>query len=233
MSAPPPYRFPGMDPWLESPGLWPGVHDRLIIYLADDLNARISPACVAVPGGRLVVEEPLLVSIPPEPRRQTFVEIRDTRAGNTVVTIIEVLSLSNKTPGQDARSQYLRKQEEILAGDVHLVEIDLLRDGEHTVALPAPSLPPSPYCVAIPRANDKVKGWIYPIALPGPLPTIPIPLRVGDDDAGADLQALLEEVYREGRYGDLIDYGAPPEPRLAEAEERWAREVLAGAGGRG
>lgn len=36
-------RFPGMDPWLEHPGLWPGVHNRLIAAIADDLGPRLAP----------------------------------------------------------------------------------------------------------------------------------------------------------------------------------------------
>jgi Protein of unknown function (DUF4058) len=35
--------FPGMDPWLEHPALWPGVHNRLITAIADDLTARVAP----------------------------------------------------------------------------------------------------------------------------------------------------------------------------------------------
>ena len=29
--------FPGMDPYLEHPALWPGVHQSLITYLRDAL----------------------------------------------------------------------------------------------------------------------------------------------------------------------------------------------------
>ncbi len=32
-----------MDPWLEHPVLWPGVHNRLITAIADDLTARVAP----------------------------------------------------------------------------------------------------------------------------------------------------------------------------------------------
>lgn len=39
MSSP----FPGMDPYLEHPTLWPDVHNRLIAALADDLSARVAP----------------------------------------------------------------------------------------------------------------------------------------------------------------------------------------------
>src|SRR5215475_14127478 len=35
--------FPGMDPYLEHPALWPDVHNRLIAALADDLSERVAP----------------------------------------------------------------------------------------------------------------------------------------------------------------------------------------------
>jgi hypothetical protein len=30
-----PMIFPGMDPYLEDPRIWPGVHSPFIVYLAD------------------------------------------------------------------------------------------------------------------------------------------------------------------------------------------------------
>lgn len=36
-------RFPGMDPWLEHPGLWPGVHNRFITAIADELGPKVAP----------------------------------------------------------------------------------------------------------------------------------------------------------------------------------------------
>lgn len=38
-----PSPFPGMDPYLEAPGIWPGFHQRFAIELADQLNPRIGP----------------------------------------------------------------------------------------------------------------------------------------------------------------------------------------------
>jgi hypothetical protein len=39
--------FPGMDPYLERPGLWPDVHTGLITAMRDALQAQIAPAYVA------------------------------------------------------------------------------------------------------------------------------------------------------------------------------------------
>ena len=35
--------FPGMNPYLESAGLWPEVHSRIIVGLADTLAPRLQP----------------------------------------------------------------------------------------------------------------------------------------------------------------------------------------------
>jgi hypothetical protein len=35
--------FPGLDPYLEHPSLWPDVHNRLIAALADELSQRVAP----------------------------------------------------------------------------------------------------------------------------------------------------------------------------------------------
>lgn len=35
--------FPGMNPYLEQPGLWPQIHNRLIVAIADDITPRLPP----------------------------------------------------------------------------------------------------------------------------------------------------------------------------------------------
>lgn len=40
--------FPGMDPYLEQPSLWPDVHHRLITALCDQIQAQLNPNYTAV-----------------------------------------------------------------------------------------------------------------------------------------------------------------------------------------
>ena len=35
--------FPGMDPYLEDPAVWPGLHNRLIVYGSDALQPLLLP----------------------------------------------------------------------------------------------------------------------------------------------------------------------------------------------
>jgi len=37
------YAFPGMDPYLEHPALWEGVHARLIVAIANQLQPKLNP----------------------------------------------------------------------------------------------------------------------------------------------------------------------------------------------
>lgn len=62
MSPPVPYRFPGMDPWLEHPSLWGDVHFRLIAALARYLSPLLAPRYyVAVRTHTYVTTPPILL----------------------------------------------------------------------------------------------------------------------------------------------------------------------------
>lgn len=50
-----PSPFPGMDPWLEDPTRWPGVHQALITYLRDDMQPRLRPRYAATIGERVYI----------------------------------------------------------------------------------------------------------------------------------------------------------------------------------
>ena len=58
-----PSPFPGMDPYLEHPALWPGLHSRLIVGLADDLGPILRPRYY------VEVEERVYLLTPESPRK--------------------------------------------------------------------------------------------------------------------------------------------------------------------
>ena len=47
--------FPGMDPYLEHPRLWPGVHQGIMTFFCDALNATLPPRYVAALNERVYV----------------------------------------------------------------------------------------------------------------------------------------------------------------------------------
>ena len=184
-------------------------------------------------GTAAVVAEPLVIDVADELETQRFVEIREVSPESRLVTVIEVLSPTNKRPG-DGQEQYLRKQQELRQAGVSLVEIDLVRDGDWVVAVPIDALEPkvrTPYRVVVRRGWRRLQAEYYAISLSDRLPTIKVPLRPTDSDVPLDLQALLDQCYENGGYSD-IDYTRPPEPRLPATAARWAAQLLRRTGHR-
>lgn len=172
------------------------------------------------------VMEPIIVEYD-EPATETFINIVEAGPGQRLVTVIEVLSLSNKLPGE-GQNQYRQKQRELAGAGVSLVEIDLLRRGQRVLSVPASMLPPqaeTTYLACV-RRGGRSRFELYPMPLRSALPAIRIPLRETDDDIRLDLQAVVEQAYRKGRYHLSVHYAKPPEPRLAGADARWAQALL-------
>ena len=156
-----------------------------------------------------LLEAPARVRLPAVDReRLSFVEIRDRR-DRELVTVIELLSPSNKSMGPD-REQYLAKRMELLNGPAHLVEIDLLRGGP---PLPAADRPDCSYSILVSRVEGRPDAEFWPIVLRERLPVIPIPVRAPDPDAHLDLQMVLDRIYDDAGYADYI-YEGTPRPRL-------------------
>ncbi|MGH2356361.1 MAG: DUF4058 family protein, partial [Chloroflexota bacterium] len=151
-----PSPFPGMDPYLEHPALWPGVHLSLIVALQSALGPKLRPKYYVAIEERVYVAEPadgellgvpdaivigarprsdspngaegypsspsgdgheqdeqrpgvLTVELPiPDRVREAYLEVR-VPASHEVVTVVELLSPSNKRPGE-GRQQYEAKR---------------------------------------------------------------------------------------------------------------------------
>jgi len=161
-----PSPFPGMDPYLEDPAIWPDFHHRWATILSEELNDQLpapfyarmemrpelgiveesderprsivpdvlilrQPPRTLGPGapGILVMDAPRrrvapaveFATLPDELVRHHFVEIRDSQRGHKLITLIEILSPSNKRSGPD-RDSYAAKQREVLDSDANLVE---------------------------------------------------------------------------------------------------------------
>jgi hypothetical protein len=185
------------------------------------------------PDSEVALAEPLVVIARSERVRQPFVEIIDTASGGRLITVIEFLSPSNKYAG-DGQEQYARKQQEIVAADINLVEIDLVRGGQRNLLQPDESLPEShrtTYLACVRRGFGRDAYHIFRMPLTERLPAFRIPLRRRDPDAVLNIQALVDQAYEEGRYDDL-DYTKPCIPRLEGTEAAWADQVLKAAGKR-
>ena len=168
----------------------------------------------------------------PEEHTEIFLEIREVRKGeHRLVATIEVLSPANKTPSHPGFRKYRAKQREILAGQSHLVEIDLLRKGTHVTAVPRAcareEAGPYDYHVSIHRFDRPKDFFVYPIRLEERLPVLAIPLLPPDPDVLLDLQAAFDRAYDGGPYRKGIYYGEDPiKPALRPEQARWVESIL-------
>src|SRR5947209_11372037 len=161
---------------------------------------RADVGVTAPPGAKAaatsVTTAPVRLTLPAvDVERHSSLEIRDRR-NRRLVTVLELLSPTNKTSGAD-RNEYLAKRSQILAGTTHLVEIDLGRGGERPRP---PEIPACDYYVLVSRAEERPDLLLWPINLHNRLPPVPVPLAAPDPSVSLDLQAVLHRVY------DAADY---------------------------
>ena len=173
-------------------------------------------------GSLALVEPDAIATLLPDEEviRIPRLEVRD-RHGRELITVIELLSPTNKFGGQD-RELYLTKRKSVMHSPAHLVEIDLLRGGER---MPFEDLPSCDYCVTVGRAEQRPKVGVYLARLREPLPTVPIPLRAPDPDVPLDLMAALHTVYDRAGYVDYL-YETRPAPPLHPEDAAWAEQIV-------
>ncbi len=257
-----PSPFPGMDPYLEDPGLWPDVHHEIIsetrallgptlrpkyyvrieerVYISDETDVgrtvmvpdvRIGSrpgheGSAFVPGGGAgveVAESIEAITLMEEEIRESYIEIID-RVDRSVVTVIEVLSPTNKVPGSHGRESYDRKRLEVMNSPTSLVEIDLLRTG---LSIPVYSkFAPTNTWFTSRADGTRPGGRLWPIRLSQRLPAISVPLKPEDGFVALDLQAVLNTAYDRAGYDLDLDYRADPVPPLEGEWNAWAHRLL-------
>lgn len=244
-----------MDPYLESPEIWPEVHSRLIVAIADSLAPNLHPKYYAAIEKRTYLdttEDSILVGIPdvsvtsqppeikaetkavvtlpqaeivtlplPEEVTESYLEIRDTQT-SAIITAIEILSPKNKRSGE-GRNTYLRKRQQVLTTQTHLVEIDLLRG---QTPMPLGTQTKMDYRILVSRSNTRPKAELYSFDLRTLIPTFCLPLKQGDPEPKINLKTILNNIYDRAGYSFRINYQQPPKPILDIENQQWAATLL-------
>jgi len=175
----------------------------------------------------IALVEPKSVQLPlPDEVRETYLEIREPVSGQ-VITVIEIRSPTNKHTGE-GRRLYEEKRLRLLGTLTHLVEIDLLRDGE-----PMPVYDnghQSDYRILVSRSYRRPAADLYTFSLRQPIPAFPLPLRRGEAEPTIDLNTLLHELYDRAAYDLRLNYKTDPVPPLAPPDALWADSLLHACG---
>lgn len=249
--------FPGMDPWLEHPSLWPDVHNSLIAAIRDELSPLVAPQYYVGLERRaylLSTEDLVFVGRPD-------VSVADggfappSRGGQPEATALEVtvpmldevtenyLEIREVKTGElvtvmellspanklraKGREEYLAKRCTILRSRTNLVEIDLLRTGK-----PMPlegHVPPSDYRIVIAAGQRRPRAQLLVFGVRSAIPPFDVPLRPGDDEPRLDLGKVLHDLYARARFDLRLDYTVSPVPELEDADRPWAAALVARA----
>lgn len=243
-------RFPGMNPYLESPYHWPEIHTSLIVEIAAALNPQLQPRYRAAVDVRVYIDDSFVgvpnatvyrqptneqcgssaVAVSTKPERITlptayevkerYLEIREIST-KRVVTAIELLSPANKRGGEGHR-KYLAKRQTVLNSRAHFIEIDLLRNGE---PMPMTGGQQADYQIIVSRANERPSAERYAFNLREQIPQFLVPLREGDTEPVVDLHQLLNVVCQRTLIDSAIDYSAQPQPPLDQEDFEWVKSL--------
>ncbi|MBT9310700.1 DUF4058 family protein [Leptothoe kymatousa] len=211
-----PVMFPGMNPYLEHPDLWPEIHPQFVTALANLLKNEVSDRYLIIIRKRvyrvsgedsLVVgqsaqenrfkgpiaqngassQQPIPTYIAvPQTIQEDYIEIVDQHIGTTV-TIVETLTPQKKRPGR-GRDNYEQRCEAIFGGDTHFVEIDLLRGWEPISAYGPSNID---YRVLVSRSDQRPKAEMYTWQVNAPIPLLTIPISRSQDGEGTQAQCTV------------------------------------------
>ena len=187
------------------PGTYLATTEERVYVLPDEKHTYLYDISVTDPpnfvprparGGVALVEmdAPFRVGQYLEEVHEPYLEIRSDRGHGPIVTAIELLNPTNKD-GRPRRESYRNKQRDLLNSKTHFIEIDLLRGGTHTVAVPLELLPKKvewDYLIYLHRGGMGEDFDVWPNRLRNRLPRIAVPLDADVPDVALDLQICLE-----------------------------------------
>jgi hypothetical protein len=246
-----------MNPYLESPAVWHGFHQRFIPALANALTAQLRPNYI------VLIEEQIYVHEIEEQRRslagRADLALADQRgAGSTAaVVMVEAPVVGVLTEFVDEeRLGYIEIRDKSSRELVTVVELlspankrpgpdreqyltkrrRLLQSTTHLVEIdllrawprmPVERLPACDYLVLVSRAETRPQVGLWPCRLREPLAPIHVPLRAMVS-CTLDIQSLLHKVYDEAGYEDYL-YSTPLDPPLSPPDAAWAMQLVSAA----
>lgn len=247
--------FPGMDPYLENSELWPAVHNRLIVAMADELVDHLSEKYRVEIEKRTYFgdEDGLLVGVPDVTVLSSKVE---RLKPSTTALALPVQPEKVTVPmTAEVNERYLEIREVATSKVITVIELlspknkrsgegriayerkrnQILSSTTHLVEIdllrggrpfPMVSKHLNDYRILICRGDQRPSGELFAFSLRQPIPPVAIPVMLGESDVALALQPLFNRIYQKGRYHLAIDYSQPPIPRFSQDDAQWVETLL-------
>jgi hypothetical protein len=253
-----PSPFPGMDPYLEHPSLWPDVHNRLITAIADQLTPLVAPryyiglerrTYLLKPDDVVFIGRPdvAVVSQRPSPQLAALplaevgvLEVEVPMADEVSENFLEVREvrtgklvtiLELLSPVNKLHGEG-REQYQQKRTHVFFSQTNLVEVDLLRAGEPMPVVGEpvaSDYRILVSRGWQRPRGQLYPFQLRQPIPVSPLPLLREDEAPEVDLGAILHALYDRARFDLRLDYTQPPVPPLSDEDAAWAEGLLSKA----
>lgn len=236
--------FPGMDPYLEHPSLWPDVHNRLIAAIADALTPLVAPryyiglerrTYLLKPDDVVLIGRPDIAVIGPRPQ-----QLPVQTGLSPAVAVLEV-----DVPMNDEVGENFLEIHEVQTGKLVTV-MELLspvnklnpkgrneyENKRNEIFWSRPNLveldllragepmtivgPPveSDYRILVSRGDKRPHATLYAFNVHQPIPSFPLPLLPDDEEPLVELNTILQDMYTRARFDLRLDYSQPPIPPL-------------------
>lgn len=247
--------FPGMDPWLEHPALWPDVHNSLVAGLREALVPLVAPRYFVALERRtyllapeeLVIGRPdVSVAVAEAPRSRSGPSSSGTGEGLDVELLIEEEIGETFLEIRDVETSVVVTVFELLspANKIHArgrQEYEekrrrVLSSRTHLIELDLlragrsiPLVSPAPqsdYRLLVSRAPRRPKATLMAWNLREPIPSVRIPLAHGEDEPELGINEVVHDIYRRARFDLRLRYDRPPEPTLSPDDLQWASELV-------
>ena len=250
--------FPGMDPWLEHPSLWPDVHNSVIAAIRDELSPRIAPDFVARLEQRTYILQqdnliflgrpdvavatglsPQLLVGEANPIGEGVLEVDLTYHDPLDESYLEIRDVKTRTvvtvievlsPANKVDIEGRRQY--IQKRRNVLSTLTSFVEIDLLRAGEPMDIPAqrrsSDYRILVSRGFERYRSHLYFFGMRQTIPSISIPLLPGMEEPLLDLNRLLHDLYSRARFDLTLDYSQSPVPPLGEEDAAWANGVIEG-----
>ena len=246
--------FPGMNPYLEHPALWPEVHYGIIGGLIRTLNPQITPKYRAAVDKRVYMDT-LLVGIPDNTVFQQISGIQSPAgASNKPTAVVSKPERVTVPMVEEVTERYLEIREVMTHKVITVIELlspknkrggegrkqylskrqSVLNSQTHFVEvdllrtgepMPIEGGRKSDYQILVSRAKERPAAERYPFNLKDPIPCFLLPLQAEDEEPVIDLRQLILQACDEAAIELAIDYTQLPTPPLSEEDTTWMKTL--------
>ena len=244
--------FPGMDPWLEHPALWPDVHNRLIAAIGDALSPLVAPnyyvalerrtyrlkpddiAFIGRPDLAVAARADPQVASAAQPRATGVLEVEVPMSDEVGEDFLEIHEVDTRklvcvlellSPVNKLHAQG-REDYETKRAEIFRSRTSLVEVDLLRDGRPMPVVGQRPggnYSILVSRGHRRPRAQLFCFSVRDPIPSISVPLAPGDDEPELDLGAVLHALYDRARFDLRLDYAREPVPPLSVEDGEWAR----------